>query len=329
LDRVLFGHWGGAPGEEVVVCRVSDDVTEIHCHGGDAAARRLLADLESAGCRIVPWQEFERRESGLFEAECRQALLNGPTLRTAGILLDQVSGALRQGLAEIASCLRSGHRESAISQISALLEQAEFGRHLTRPWQVVILGRPNVGKSSLLNALAGYKRAIVFDEPGTTRDVVTAEVALGGWPVTLLDTAGIRDDASELEAAGIDLARDRARLADHCVVVLDISQPPRAEDFGLLAAWPDALSAANKSDLADAWGGLLPPGAHRVSTLTGAGIEALAELLASRLVPQIPPPGTAIPVAARHVELLRQAREAAGRSDWVACTDAIKEIVRP
>jgi tRNA modification GTPase len=328
LDRILFGLWGSGPGEEVVVCRVGENLTEIHCHGGDAASRRILTDLATVGCRIVPWQQFESTGSNLFEAECREALTKAPTLRTAGILLDQLSGTLRSALEEIAESLRGGKHQPARSQISALLEWGEFGRHLTQPWQVVILGHPNAGKSSLMNSLAGYQRAIVFDQPGTTRDIVTAEIALNGWPVTLVDTAGIRQTDSALEAAGIALARDRALHADCRLLVLDASQPPHPQDFELLAAWPDALPVANKSDLLDAWGDRLPAGAHRVSALTGAGVETLAELLGNRLVPQVPLPGTAIPIAARQFNLLRQAHDAASHGDWGTCRNSIDEILR-
>ncbi len=329
IDRVLFGHWGSGPGEEVVVCRAATDVTEIHCHGGDAAARRILSDLERTGCRIVTWQEFDSASNGLFDAECREALAHAPTLRAAAFLLDQVSGTLRTALENTLDDLRNSDGQSATSRITALLEWAEFGLHLTQPWQVVILGRPNVGKSSLLNALAGYVRAIVFDEPGTTRDVVTAEIALNGWPVTVIDTAGIRQAGSALEAAGIDLARDRAQHADLRLLVLDVSQPPQADDLDLLATWPDAFLVANKSDLPDAWGEKLPAGAHLVSTLTGEGVEPLAEILGNRLVPNVPAAGSAIPVTARQVELLQIARDATCQGEWSECRAAIEKILQP
>lgn len=329
IDRILFGHWGPVPGEEVVVCRVAENVTEIHCHGGDAASRRILADLERTGCRIVPWQEFNRGERGPFEAECREALAKAPTLRAAGIILEQLSGTLRTALEQIATDLQAGKSQPAMSLISALLAWADLGRHLTQPWQVVILGRPNVGKSSLLNALAGYNRAIVFDEPGTTRDLVTAEIALNGWPVTLVDTAGMRDARSEVEAAGIDLACDRARLADCRVIVFDASRPPQPQDLELLAAWPDAVNVANKTDLPDAWEDRLPAGAHRASALTGVGVESLAQIVATRLVPRVPPAGTALPVAGRQAELLQGAYDAASRSQWATCRDLIEQISGP
>ena len=90
VGRVVFGRWGSEPGEEVVVCRRGDATIDIHCHGGDAAIRRILADLEHSGCRMTSWQDLEAAESGLFAAECREALANAPTLRTANFLLEQL-----------------------------------------------------------------------------------------------------------------------------------------------------------------------------------------------------------------------------------------------
>ncbi|HTI49650.1 MAG TPA: hypothetical protein VL475_01815, partial [Planctomycetaceae bacterium] len=101
VGRILFGRWGIEPTEEVVVCRRDLETVEIHCHGGDAAVRRILADLESAGCRVVPWIEQHAAEYGLLEAECHEALSRATTLRTAAILLDQASGTLRQAFAAL------------------------------------------------------------------------------------------------------------------------------------------------------------------------------------------------------------------------------------
>jgi tRNA modification GTPase len=328
IARIVFGHWGPEPGEEVVVCRYHDRAIEIHCHGGDAAARRILADLEHSGCQVVSWQELDLPGTCLFATECREALANACTLRTADLLLEQCSGtllaafeALRQaaGAPDIA-------RGGLLAQIDGLLEWAEFGFHLSSPWKVVILGRPNVGKSSLLNALAGFARAIVFDEPGTTRDVVTAETAFQGWPVRLIDTAGIRESGSKLETAGIALARDAAASANCRVIVIDGSQPPHQDDVDLLAAWPGALVVAHKGDLPDGWGERLPAAALRVSSKTGAAIDDLIAEIVKRLVPRVPEPGTAIPVTARQVAMLQRARLSLVEGNTAACRTTLEEI---
>ncbi len=201
--------------------------------------------------------------------------------------------------------------EPALSRLDALLEWAEFGLHLTSPWKVVIVGRPNVGKSSLLNALAGFSRSIVYDQPGTTRDLVTAEIALRGWPVQLVDTAGLRDSTCALESAGIGLAREQFAQADCRLIVVDTSQAPEPEDFELLAAWPKAIVVAHKADLADVWGDPHCARSHgRFLRLQAAESEALADLIAGSLVPRVPESGTPIPVTCRQVELLQRARAA-------------------
>jgi tRNA modification GTPase len=317
LGRIVFGNWGRQPREEVVVCRHDDGTTDIHCHGGDMAVRRILADLERAGCRIVTWQELPTASADLYESECLDALARAPTLRAANVLLEQYSGVLDDALAALRLCIDQSDPdiEAALLQLDALLEWADFGLHLTSPWKVVIVGRPNVGKSSLLNALAGFARSIVFDQPGTTRDLVTAEVALHGWPVQLVDTAGLRDSNCALESAGIGLAREQIALADCRLIVVDTSQPPTPEDFELLSAWPNATVVAHKADLANIWADRTPPGARPVSSLTGFGVEALADVIAESLVPRVPEARTPIPVTRRQVELLQQAKAALVTND--------------
>eukprot|EP00913_Durusdinium_trenchii_P008904 g8370.t1 len=334
IGRVVYGQWGRDLPEDVVVCRIDEATTDVHCHGGDAAAQRILDDLRTAGCTVQSWQEISTATAGLLETELVEALGRAETSRTAGILLEQQSGVLRgaletlQALSREPSFADAGEaRSELIGQIEALLHWSQFGLHLTQPWKVVIAGRPNAGKSSLINALLGYARSIVYDEPGTTRDVVTAQTAFDGWPVELADTAGIRDSVDELESAGIGRARQNLAAADCRVLLLDLSRRRSLEEEQLLAEWPSAIRVGAKRDLPNLWGFPLPADLLRVSTVTETGFDELAAEIVSRLIPEVPPPATAIPVTRRQVALLRQARAAIEAADTTATAQAIDEIL--
>lgn len=328
FDHVVFGHWGSdETQEEVVVCRVDDESLEIHCHGGDAAVDRILKDLESIGCRIHSWQEMQEEDLGTFDAECLDALTRSTTSRAAAILLEQQKGLLKREIDVILSehTLRSAMQ----SPLEQLLSWSDFGLHLTRPWNVVLAGKPNVGKSSLINALVGYARSIIHDEPGTTRDVVTAETAFDGWPVQLADTAGIRDAAEQLESAGIDRAKKMLSDADCRILLVDVSLPPDDEDRRMLSDWPNAIIVAHKSDLPSVWSKSdLPAGVITVSSITGDGVDKLAEAIVSRLVPVVPEAGTPIPVTERQVLLLKQALASMKTDDFDNCAAALKECLK-
>jgi tRNA modification GTPase len=254
-----------------------------------------------------------------------EALSRATTLRTAGILLDQSAGTLRHGLEAIArppgdaapvGTFDSDHRRVwALARIDELLEWRRFGPHLTAPWQVVFAGRPNAGKSSLINALVGYARSIVDSVPGTTRDIVTEQTAFEGWPVELADTAGLREGAGNVEAAGIARARERLARAECRVIVIDQGEPPDPEAVALVRAWPEALVVAHKSDLPDQWGATMPTEALRVSSLHRTGIDEVALAITRRLVPAVPPAGMPIPVTERQVELLEGLRAALVAND--------------
>jgi tRNA modification GTPase len=307
---IVYGRWSST-NEEVVVCRTAADRVEIHCHGGVAASQAIIDSLKSAGCTALTWQEFVARdEPNRIRSAARIALAECRTQRTAAILLDQYQGALESAIGEIKSLLANQQSNDATEMVETLLSRSHLGLHLASPWQVVIAGPPNVGKSSLINALLGYQRAIVFDQPGTTRDVVTALTAFDGWPVELCDTAGLRDSRDALELAGVAKAQEQLRQADVIVLVFDRSQPWTSAEHSLADQWPMALVVHNKVDLV--------PGAHRhesgpsppgiqLSALTGHNIPEFIHAISDCLVPQLPAHGDAVPFTAEQVAALQEA----------------------
>ncbi len=310
VDQIVVGRFGGNDGEEVVVRRCGDTAVELHCHGGRAAVARIEESLASAGCRRVAWRDWMQTGSDdPIATAALVALAEARTERTAAILLDQYHGALRRAMDEIRQDVARGDAPSARRRIDALLARETLGRHLTRPWSVVLAGRTNVGKSSLLNALAGYGRAIVHPTPGTTRDAVAVTTAVEGWPVELCDTAGLRAANAAAERAGIERARQRLAQADLVVLVTDRSVPWSAEDQALAQQWPAAVLVHNKCDLP------APPGPRpaglSTSALRGEGIDVLLATIGRRLAPDPPPPGSPVPFCSEQVEMLRRCRAAA------------------
>jgi tRNA modification GTPase len=315
VGRFWLGRMGDEVADEVVLAvkRVEPvPWLELHGHGGREVVRFLLELFQARGLQPCPWQDFLRRttEDGL-RAAAAIALTQAPTTRTAAVLLDQYQGALAAALDRTLAALDRGEIETAAESLGALARHAPLGRHLTAPWGVVIAGAPNVGKSSLVNALAGYQRSVVAATPGTTRDVVTTRLAVDGWPVELADTAGLRAGAGSLEGQGILRARATAAAADLCLWVLDASAAP---------VWPDVDSQAvrlvvNKVDLPPAWDLATAEGAVHVSARTGTGLAELCSALVCWLVPDPPAPGAAVPFTSALGEGIEEARRhlAAGR----------------
>ena len=325
-QRILLGHWGA---EELVVCRNDEDSLEIHCHGGPAAIQRILHDVTTLGVSHstaftgqkladISGEEFLKlpvlERPLVLEQQFQQHLARALTRQTARWIWRQQQLGQSFWL-ELASRLETLHSEDVgtvadrigfAEQIKQAQQWSTFGHHLIEPWQVVIGGRPNVGKSSLINALLGYERAIVYDQPGTTRDVLTAQAAFAGWPVLLSDTAGQRIQAEPIEAAGIALAQQTLAAADLPLLLFDGSHPPEPDDLELLEQFPHALCVLNKADLnclAD-WRTLCPQ-AVTISCRTGAGIDLLQSRLIAQLLPILPDESVVLPITRLHRDLLQ------------------------
>jgi tRNA modification GTPase len=290
MGRVHFGVWRSPAlqsGEHVVVCRTDEQTVEINCHGGQAVSRRILDDLATAGCQLQTAWEWQARAScqmdgNAFEwrthATAERELCNTLSPRAALILLDQANGALDQTLQWIADDLRDQRLSRAAERVRRLLDLSPLGLHLSKPWRIVLSGPPNVGKSSLINALSGQHRAIVHDHPGTTRDWLEVQTLVDGWPVSLTDTAGIRQSAeNDIEAEGIRRSYMQIQRADLILLVVDASQgwttqhQDLYEDFRLQEK--PLIIVVNKIDLTtDSRGALrVPPAVEG-----GAGVEVVS-----------------------------------------------------
>jgi tRNA modification GTPase len=319
-ERLRLGRIGAGLGDEVVAVVIPGDSpeVEIHCHGGPAAVALVVEALVGRGAeRRQPGAWVRHEAPTTLEAEALVDLARSPTQRTAEILLEQAEGALAGSVRRLIAALAE-NPAAALRDLETLRRHAAIGLRMVTGWRVVLAGRPNVGKSRLLNALAGYSRAIVDASPGTTRDVVMVRTAFDGWPVELADTAGLHAPGDAIEAAGIALARARQRAADLLVVVLDRSEPWTADDQALVdassAAGTPTVTVANKSDLPAAWeakgGKILTISAER-----GDGIESLIQTLSERLVPTPPPPGAGVPFRPAHFRRIDRACAALHASD--------------
>ncbi len=296
----------------------AQDVVELQTHGGPAVLRSTLDLCVEHGARLAEPGEFTLRaylngRIDLLQAESVLEMVNAQTsgaMRNAALGL---GGALTQKLGEVQTHLTGAYAAvqasfdypeegvpeaeleaplaAAASEVAALLATAEAGRLSRQGARLALLGRPNAGKSSLLNALLGYERSIVSDTPGTTRDYLEAPLVLGGVPVTAIDTAGIRESGDAIEASGVEQARRIGANADLRLVLIDGSQPLTSDDLELLATVPQerTLVVVNKSDQPAAFDLAVvrdATGAEPLllSALTGAGLTDLEAAVVRELI---------------------------------------------
>jgi tRNA modification GTPase len=314
--RLRLGRMGREPGDEVVAVVLPGAHTptvEIQCHGGAATVGLIVDALQAAGVRLVEPTVWAGENSGSrIQAEALIDLGSALTLRAAEILLEQAQGALDRELEHLIETICRDETPAA-EVLDRLINRGRIGTRLKNGWRVVIAGRPNVGKSTLLNALAGYQRAIVHSAPGTTRDVVNVATALDGWPVEIVDTAGLRSTCDPIEQSGIERAMREAVTADLVLKVLDRSEPLRVGDQALVAREGPALLVASKCDLPAAWAhdDLAAPevGILNVSAERGDGLDLLAAAIVAAIVPCVPEPGCGVPFRPAHLDGLVRARE--------------------
>lgn len=318
--RVVFGWFddGHQRDEIILVIRRNAPfyLVELHCHGGPAVVQWILDCLLRAGAVYSPSEKWTQvSETDPLLSIAWPVLIQAPTLRTAAIVLDQINGAWAKATSTLA---RACGTEPLLAReiITHLAEQIPVGQHLTRPFRVVLAGAPNTGKSTLLNALVGYSRAITSPQPGTTRDSLTAEIACDGWPIQLIDTAGWRHTLDPLELESIARAQENWGTADLVLWLLDSSADPVFPPYQL----PRLLLIVNKADLPEKWHPeeVIPPDYTylTISAKTGLGIENLVRMISATLVPKPPEPGQAVPFTDVLCDAVSAAFQAIQHDDW-------------
>ena len=331
-----------------------EDSAEFHCHGSPVVLRELLSALFAAGARQAKAGEFTQRaflngRLDLTQAEAVIDLIDAETAAAARNAAAQLDGGLRRVLEPIQNALLditsrfyavvdypdediedvrpeqvAEALSSAEQHLTALLATCQRGKVLKSGVRTAIVGRPNAGKSSLLNALAGYERAIVTDIPGTTRDTVEESVLCGGVLLRLIDTAGIRDTEDIVEQKGVERSRQAITSADLVLAVVDGTEKPTGvgEIFRLAAECPHWIAVYTKRDLAPPYMVLAsspapaaPPAASvSLSSVTGEGLDKLEKAVSSLFPAGDPKEAGSLLTDQRQEEAVRRARDAVRRA---------------
>lgn len=316
-NSIVYGNWlvDGVPGEDLVICPMADEHFEIHCHGGTAAVQAIVQTLSQQGA--TPSDTLENRNNA---CELDDAISKAPTRRTALILLQQKK-LHRELKTKLSNCIEELDSQTAIKLLESAMEYSEFGLHLTEPWSVVLCGRPNVGKSSLINAIVGFERTIVSPTPGTTRDAISLVTSIDGWPTRLTDTAGFRDSADQIEMAGIKIAKSRIANADVVVAVLDSSQPAK-DDLHFINQLKPQIVVYNKIDIGN-------PEEHLelahvpVSATSSNGVPELMQEISSTLVPAIAPQQQVVPISQKQISRFQDALIALRQNDFATAKSIV------
>ena len=356
LDQVVATYFPGP------ASYTGEDVVEISGHGSPVLLRQIVEAVVRAGARLAEPGEFTLRafvngRMDLVQAEAVADLIDAVTPLQARVAFDQLEGTVTATIGAIDAALfdltarleasidfpEEGYHFAAAGEAAAetrallqrtraLLAGARSGRLVREGRQVVILGKPNVGKSTLFNRLLGAPRAIVTEVPGTTRDLLTETAEIDGLPVTLVDTAGIRRTADAVEAEGVARARGALEVAAAVLLVLDRSRQLEVADRELLRETADAdrVVVINKADQPARWEAtdLRNPGPQvTVSLRDGGDLGSLRDALAKVLWAGEPLRDTPTLSNLRHILLVEQAAAALARAAEAAEAAAPEELI--
>ena len=336
-----------------------EHVVEISAHGSPVVLNSILRAAIDAGARLAEPGEFTLRaflngKLDLIQAEAVADLIDAVTPLQARTAFDQLEGTLTKAIGEIDQALfdiiakleasldfpDEGYHFVApkqagesiarvIERIDVLLAQAARGRLVREGAQVAIVGAPNVGKSSLFNALLNTDRAIVTAIPGTTRDLLAERADIGGLSLALIDTAGVRETSDVVEREGVARARGTIGVADLTIVVLDGARPLSKDDRELLEATASRsrVVVLNKSDLPRVVGeNFSSPGALAISAKTGDGLSELIDAIASALSSNDSRRDTPAITNVRHAVLLERARDSLTRAGLALESEVSEEF---
>jgi len=286
-----------------------EDLVEVNCHGGIRAVKKTLECVVTAGAKEVHWKELSGRSltNNKIDLIQEEALLEIPKAKTrlgTKVLLDQYNGALssfiHKIIEEVEEYDTTGKQLYHINdKLREILETAVFGCAITSPQKLIITGKPNAGKSTLINALLKEERVITHEDPGTTRDAIDELISIDSMPFTIIDTAGIRATDHEVERLGVLESKKQLRQADKIIIVFDNSKPAEKEDNELIefieklymhkadnSHKVSIFPVINKADLP----GKLNPSIYirkifeqacQISALKGEGITTLEKYLVS------------------------------------------------
>ena len=331
INAIRYGSWiargvdllqpeDNQASEDVVLCWTKEDCVEVHCHGGPVAANRIISDLIRRGAVEEDGSAFSKAMTSITDTkrwteEAWQDLPLATTELTTAILLNQATGLLDQAMTKILEQIALGDTGGALKALDQLELRSTYGTRLLDGWRVAIVGPPNAGKSSFLNRILGYTRAIVHHKPGTTRDVLRERASIMGWPVEFIDTAGLRETDCGVEAEGVRRALEVLGDSDLILLLVEPNEGVVAMHQQILDDYhAKVLVVVTKADLfmsksetatvQAALNRLLPVVA--ISSSMNLGVDELLQEIIARVIPYQILNSQAVPFRKQQVRAIQE-----------------------